>query len=173
MNFNAILDETSHRPWPVPHSPWIMTQSWHDLLFAHWPIDASVIRPRVPDVFELDLFDRQAWLAIVPFAFWNVRPPGVQAIPWVSPFPERTVRTYVKSGDNPGVYFFSLDAGNPIAVTVARKLFHLPYHLAAMRVVERDGWIWCDSRRGGTMGPHAELVARYRPTGEAGSVRPG
>ena len=30
---------TGHRPWPAPEQPWTMWQVWHDLLFAHWPID--------------------------------------------------------------------------------------------------------------------------------------
>jgi uncharacterized protein YqjF (DUF2071 family) len=45
MDFPAgILDETTHRPWPAPQSPWLMTQSWHNLLFAHWPVDADLLR---------------------------------------------------------------------------------------------------------------------------------
>ena len=36
-----ILNVTAHRPWPMPSAPWIMTQTWHDLLFAHWPVDAG------------------------------------------------------------------------------------------------------------------------------------
>src|SRR6266849_3694594 len=34
---NAVLQETAHRPWPMPDGPWVMAQSWHDLLFAHLP----------------------------------------------------------------------------------------------------------------------------------------
>jgi uncharacterized protein YqjF (DUF2071 family) len=162
-----ILDDTSHRPWPMPASPWIMTQSWHDLLFAHWPIDAGRIRAQVPRAFELDLFDGQAWLAVVPFRMSNVAPRGVPAMPWVSAFPELNVRTYVRAGGKPGVYFFSLDAGNPVAVGVARKLVHLPYYSAAMRVGERDGWIRYDSRRTSSSAPPAEFVGNYRPIGNA------
>jgi uncharacterized protein YqjF (DUF2071 family) len=174
MDFNdGILDDVSHRPWPMPEAPWIMTQTWHDLLFAHWPIDPNDLRRAVPAPFELDLFDGQAWIGVVPFRMSNVTPRGVPALPWVSAFPELNVRTYVKSGDKPGVYFFSLDAGNPIAVGVARSLVHLPYHSAAMRMGERDGWIWYDSRRTGATGPPAELVARYRPTGEPAAPRSG
>jgi len=149
-----------------------MTQSWHDLLFAHWPIERGVMRAAVPAVFELDLFDGQAWIGVVPFRMSNVSPRGVPAMPWVSAFPELNVRTYVKAADKPGVYFFSLDAGNPVAVSVARRLVHLPYHSAAMRMGTRDGWIWYDSRRMGPSGP-AELVGRYRPTGEPGAPKPG
>ena len=33
-----------------------MTQTWHDLLFAHWPIAAHDLRAKVPAAFDLDLF---------------------------------------------------------------------------------------------------------------------
>ena len=113
-DFNrAILNETAHRPWPMPQRPWLMTQTWNDLLFAHWPVDASAVRERVPGAFELDLFDGQAWLGVVPFHMTNVTPRFVPALPWVSAFPELNVRTYVRVAGTPGVYFFSLDAGNP------------------------------------------------------------
>ena len=68
-DFNrSILEQVAHRPWPIPNSPWVMTQTWHDLLFAHWPVDADSLREKVPTQFDLDLFDGSAWLAVVPYA---------------------------------------------------------------------------------------------------------
>jgi uncharacterized protein YqjF (DUF2071 family) len=163
----GILEVTDHRPWPMPASPWIMTQTWHDLLFAHWPVDAAALGAKIPSGFELDLFDGQAWIGVVPFRMSNVGPRGVPALPWVSAFPELNVRTYVRVGGTPGVYFFSLDAANPLAVAVARTLIHLPYYSASMQVETRDGWVHYNSRRISSSGNPAELVGRYRPTGDA------
>jgi uncharacterized protein YqjF (DUF2071 family) len=164
-DFNhGILKETAHRPWPMPEGPWVMTQTWNDLLFAHWPVDATVLRALVPASFEIDLFDGQAWLGIVPFHMTNVTPRFVPALPWVSAFPELNVRTYVTVGDKPGVYFFSLDAGNPVAVGAARTLLNLPYHSAEMTVEPRDGGIHYRSRRIGEN--PAELTATYRGVGD-------
>ena len=170
----TILDHTSHRPWPMPGGPWIMTQSWHNLLFAHWPVEADVLRALVPRELPLDLFDGQAWLGIVPFRMANVAPRGVPNIPFVSSFPELNVRTYVTAGDKPGVYFFSLDAGSAIAVAAARTLFGLPYFLAAMAVdVDVDGEVRYESvREPRAQGP-AVFSARYRPTGPVESPREG
>jgi uncharacterized protein len=166
MSFNReILTVTAHRPWPMPSSPWVMTQTWNDLLFAHWPVDAATLRAKIPNGFELDQFDGQAWLGIVPFYMTNVSPRGVANLPWISEFAELNVRTYVRVGGDPGVYFFSLDATNAVAVGVARTMFHLPYFSADMKVEERDGWVDCKSRR--SSGAAAEFVARYRPTGDA------
>ena len=166
-----ILNDTAHRPWPMPESAWIMTQTWHDLLFAHWPVAVDVLRAKVPAGFELDLFDHQAWVGVIPFHMTNIAPRGVPALPWVSAFPELNVRTYVVVDGKPGVYFFSLDAGNPVAVGAARTLFHLPYYSASMKVEEEDGWIRYQSRR--TSGPAAAFVGRYRPVGPKQPPEPG
>ena len=169
---DSFLTVTAHRPWPLPERPWIMTQTWHDLLFAHWPVDRELLRAKLPPGLALDLFDGQAWLGVVPFRMTNVAPRGLPALPWVSAFPELNVRTYVTRGDKPGVYFFSLDAGNPLAVRTARTLFHLPYFSATMSVEPRDGGIAYDSRRINAS-PPADLVCRYRPIGAASAPVPG
>src|SRR5436190_14755923 len=118
----------------MPGGPWIMTQSWHNLLFAHWPVEADVLRALVPRELPLDLFDGAAWLGIVPFRMTNVAPRGVPSLPWVSEFPELNVRTYVRVNGHPGIYFLSLDAGNIVAVQAARALLNLPYYPATMSV---------------------------------------
>jgi uncharacterized protein YqjF (DUF2071 family) len=158
-----ILDEFAHRPWPMPRGPWIMRQTWHDLLFAHWAVEPTLLAALVPPRLELDLCDGRAWLGIVPFRMTNVAPRGVPALPWLSAFPELNVRTYVRIGDKPGVYFFSLDAANPIAVRVARALFRLPYHTAWMRVEQRGDTVQYVSRR--RSDPATQLVATYEPVG--------
>jgi hypothetical protein len=168
-----ILNETAHRPWPMPTSPWIMMQTWHDLLFAHWPVDVDHLRALIPPGFVLDTFGQEAWVGVVPFHMTNVAPRGIPALPWVSAFPELNVRTYVKVHGTPGVYFFSLDAGNPVAVGAARTLFHLPYFSASMDVRPRDGYIDYSSRRTAERASAAELVATYRPIGPAAPSVPG
>jgi uncharacterized protein YqjF (DUF2071 family) len=167
----SFLEHVQHRPWPLPDKPWIMTQSWHDLLFAHWPVDKELLRSKLPAPFALDLFDHQAWLGIVPFHMTNVAPRGLPALPWVSAFPELNVRTYVTVDGKPGVYFFSLDAGNPVAVGTARSLFHLPYFTAEMRV--RTGqWVDYSSRRVNQEAGPADFVGRYRPLGPVHEPQP-
>lgn len=149
-----------------------MTQTWHDLLFAHWPVNGNLLRERLPAGFELDEFEGRAWIAVVPFHMANVSPRGVPSLPWISAFPELNVRTYVRVGSVPGVYFFSLDAANPVAVAVARTVVHLPYFSAAMKVEARDGWVHYESRRRAS-GPPAEFVGRYRPTSAVRTPVPG
>jgi len=76
-----------------------MTQSWHDLLFAHWRVDERQLRPHVPAAFDLDRFDGSAWVSVVPFTMSHVAPRGVPSLPWLSAFPELNVRTYVRPRD--------------------------------------------------------------------------
>jgi len=160
----TILQHTAHRPWAMPRGPWLMTQTWHDLLFAHWRVDAARIRPRVPAALELDLFENEAWIGIVPFRMANVSARGVPALPWLSEFPELNVRTYVRVGGRPGIYFFSLDAARVLAVHTARTLLNLPYHVASMAVGGAGDAIEYESRRQSSPpGPRADFHATYRP----------
>jgi uncharacterized protein YqjF (DUF2071 family) len=164
-HFNTrILNEVAHRPWSMPNGPWVMTQTWHDLLFAHWPVLSQHLRPKIPSDFELDLFDGVAWVGIVPFHMTNVAPRGVPSLPWVSEFPELNVRTYVRVADRPGIYFFSLDAGSSLAVHAARILLNLPYYLASMKVTARGGFIDYESRRIADA-TTAEFTGTYGPNG--------
>jgi hypothetical protein len=159
-----ILNNVAHRPWPMSQGPWLMTQSWHDLLFAHWPVAINELRKMIPNSFELDLFQGEPWVGIVAFHMTNVSGRGMPALPWVSAFPELNLRTYVRVADKPGVYFFSLDAGSRPAVAAARTLLNLPYFFASMSVESRNNVIRYDSRRDANS-IAAEFVAEYKPVG--------
>ena len=152
-------------------TPWVLTQTWRDLLFAHWPVDPSLVRAKVPSPFELDLFGGVAWLGIVPFQMTNVGPRGVPSLPGVSAFPELNVRTYVRVADRPGVYFFSLDAGSAVAVKAARALLNLPYYRAAMTLSPVAQGIRYRSVRRSPVS--AEFDATYRPIGTPFAPSPG
>lgn len=168
---HPALRQIAHRPWPLPAGAWVMAQSWHDLLFAHWPIDVALLRemlrPHIPAALAIDTFDGQAWIGVVPFRMSGVRLRATPAMPALSAFPELNVRTYVTHGDKPGVWFFSLDAANSIAVAIARAWFHLPYFAARMRSEDREGWIDYASERTHRNATSAILRAKYRPTGDS------
>jgi uncharacterized protein YqjF (DUF2071 family) len=133
-----ILSITGHRPWPLPRAPWAMTQRWNDLLFAHWPVEATEITPLLPAHLAVDTFDGSAWVGVVPFWMDQVRLRGLPSIPGTNRFPELNLRTYVRERNTnlAGVWFFSLDAANPLAVMMARTFFRLPYYWAKMSIQE-------------------------------------
>lgn len=169
-----LLNITEHRPYPLPQAPWAMQQRWSNLLFAHWPIKADIIAPYIPEDLTLDTFDGEAWLSVVPFYMSHVRPRYTVALPWLSFFPELNVRTYVIHEGKPGVLFFSLDAGNPLAVFIARTWYRLPYFNAAMSLQNfADGHVRYVSRRWDRRNPGGVFEAEYHPTSEVYLPQPG
>jgi uncharacterized protein len=164
---NELLKETAHRPWPVPQSPWIMEQTWLDLLFAHWSYPIEDVRAIVPAELPLDTFDARAWVGVVPFKLANLRARGLPAVPGASTFLELNVRTYVVVDGKPGVYFFSLDAASSVAVMGARTLFNLNYFNARMEMTHTPAGVEYTSARTDERGAAATFRARYAPEGAA------
>jgi uncharacterized protein len=144
---------------------WWLSMRWHDLLFAHWPVAASVLRPLIPPPLEIDTFDGSAWIGVVPFRMTHIHARWLPPVPTLSAFAETNLRTYVRQRGLPGVYFLSLDAPHLPAILTARNLFHLPYFFASVRSTCRDGVIHHRSiRRNNPL--HGQLVMSYRPIGE-------
>lgn len=157
----------AYRPYPAPISPYVMHQSWHNLLFMHWRVPVDLMRRVVPAALPLDTFNGEAFIGVVPFMMRDVRPRFVPAVPRLSFFPELNVRTYVTLDGRPGVYFFSLDAANPIAVEIARTSFNLPYFNATMQCAAQNARIEYGSTRTDSRGAPAFFRATYRPASEA------
>ena len=157
-----MMTTMGQRPWLPPARPWALAMQWHDLLFMHWPLRPAMLRPLIPPPLQLDTFDGDAWIGVIPFHMTGVRPHGVPALPWASAFAELNVRTYVTLGGKPGVWFFSLDAASPFAVRAARLAFHLPYYDARMASIRGDAVRYtCTRTHYGA--PPADFAARYRP----------
>lgn len=141
-----------------------MTQTWERLLFAHWPVPPNIMKEHLPKDLPLDTYDGYAWIGIVPFYMCGIRPRWLPAVPYLSAFLEINVRTYVVRDGKPGVYFFSMDAANPLIVQMARGVMHLPYFRAKMRI-ERSGVGWrYNSKRTYRFAPQAEFAGFYAPT---------
>ena len=151
-----------------PNAPVVMRQEWQHLLFLHWCVSLETIQARLPPGLIVDTWNGKAYLGLVPFTMRNVRPVWSPSVAGLSHFHEINVRTYVyniKTGE-PGVWFFSLDAANPIAVVIARTLFHLPYYTARMELeCSASGRITYRSKRVVTNGVGVVSNLEYTPTG--------
>ncbi|HXV58528.1 MAG TPA: DUF2071 domain-containing protein [Gaiellaceae bacterium] len=169
----SSLGATAHRPWPLPEGTWTMGQSWLGLLFAHWALDAEALRPFVPAPLELDTFEGQAWLGVTPFLVTGLHLRGVPPLPRVSTFPEVNVRTYVRAGSRPGIWFLSLDAASRTAVAGARRFYRLPYFVTSATLVRRGPVFRWESARRDDRGHDARLVVEYEPLGERLTAAPG
>ncbi len=126
----------------------VMRQRWSDLLFLHWRWEVDDLQERLPAGLHVDTFQGEAWLGVVPFFMDRIRPSFLPAVPWLSWFRELNVRTYVHDdAGRPGVWFFSLDCDQPLAVRIARRLFRLPYFDAVMRARRNAGVVSYECRR--------------------------
>ncbi|KGP92248.1 hypothetical protein N780_01460 [Pontibacillus chungwhensis BH030062] len=153
--------------------PWIMKQEWNDLLFIHWPVKVSDLRPHVPDCFEIDTYDGWAWIAIVPFRMANIQLRGLPVVPGFNQLLELNVRTYVRYNGEPGVYFYTLDANHITGVSIARYVFGLNYVTARMSLRQNDDTYHSLSRRTHIGMPPAHFHARYRPLSPVLRTQPG
>jgi uncharacterized protein YqjF (DUF2071 family) len=142
-----------------------MGQTWRRLLFAHWRVPHDALRPHVPASLVLEEWDGSAWVGLTPFRIIGLRVRGAPPLPLLSSFYELNCRTYVRRGDRPGIWFFSLDASNRLAVEAARRTYRLPYRHARIAVAH-DRFVV--HRRNSAGSFHAS----YRGGGEATAAPP-
>ncbi len=138
---------------------------WQRLLFVHWRCDPELIAPLIPPGLSLDTFEGSAWVGLVPFSISGLRPWWSPPVPGARAFNEVNVRTYVHyRRRDPGVWFFSLDATNRLAVAVARAWWGLNYHFAKMSVRSAGDLVHYEAARRLRRGrAAAHIVAQVGP----------
>jgi len=138
-------------------------QTWRQLAFIHYRIEAAALRALIPDELEIHEFEGSAWIGVVPFLMADV---SIRDLPSIVPmrrFPELNMRTYVQKGGRPGVWFFSLDADCWPIVLGGRLIYGLPYHKAQMAHVPEGNVIEFESvRRNGGV----RFRSSFRPVGD-------
>jgi uncharacterized protein YqjF (DUF2071 family) len=165
-------------------------QRWRQLLFIHWPFSVASVRALVPRQLELDLYNGQAYVSLIPFVVAESRLRGMPRA-LAARFLETNLRTYVKTADGEaGIYFFSLEASSALVVTFARLLYGLPYFPAMMsmrtearraeyttrRQGARDAQLEVDWQLGDAIGSAGDgrrdhfLIERYNLFVERGGV---
>lgn len=154
--------------------------TWRDGLFVHWPVDPDELRPHVPEQLTLETWNGSAWLSVLPFVLTGV---GLRGTPAAirTAFPELDVRTSVSYRGDSGLFFFSIDVGNPLLATLAGRT-RLPVHYARMRVSASEDDIAFSSRRepvhpatvpGEIDDETGWFAATYRPDGDVFRPEPG
>ena len=144
---------------------WAMAQVWQNLLFANWPYSPDEVQKNLPKGLEVDTYNGEAWLSIVPFQL-SFSPYPLHSLPFSINFNELNLRTYVRSKGQLGVYFFCLDATDWFSVEVARKLFHLNYFNAQSQMVKTNNRFGFNSQRVDKRGNPAVFECEYEPTSE-------
>ncbi|RDW18329.1 hypothetical protein CWR48_12165 [Oceanobacillus arenosus] len=158
-----ILKRNDHREYPLPEGPWIMRQKWEHLLFISYPVSVEMIKGLLPPGLDIDTFAGKAWISIIPFKVSKMRIRNLSALPFLGSYLELNVQTYVKRKGISGVYFFSLDANNLLAVIGAR-MATLPYFHAQMQLDKIDNAYQFASVREGK--ERIKFKGHYRPIGE-------
>lgn len=149
---SARIDHMLTRRW--------IAMTWRDGLFLHWPVDPDIVAQRLPDQLTVATYDGDAYLSVVAFVMDDIRPRGV---PFGLSFPELNLRTYVDGPVGPGVFFYTLDADDRLGVSLARRLFALPYYRAEMEVHREHGAVQFTSRRAHSGARSARFDATYEP----------
>jgi hypothetical protein len=153
----------------------VMYHTWQELLFLHWTFDPAVIQRTLPEGLSVDTYEGRAYVGIVPFFMREVRPRFLPAMPLVSNFLELNVRTYAYDQEGtPGVWFYSLDANQYLAVKAARLSFGLPYFHAWMAAGKdtKTGEVRYFCRRRVT-DPQPGSFFQYRGSGPVRQAEPG
>lgn len=165
-------DDHKLRPYPPPQTPWLFAQTWHDTLFAHYPVEQELVRRLLPPPLTLETYEGQGWISVVAFGVKHFRPRGLPPVPGISAFPEVNLRTYCSFGGKPGIYIFTLDVKSPLTVIGARLLFYLAYYRARMSLRREGSRIAFSSERLRRDFP-GTFIADYTPIGDVSPPQPG
>ncbi|MFB6468098.1 YqjF family protein [Cytobacillus sp. Hz8] len=163
--------DAGHRLWPLPNFPWVMKQTWNDLLFAHFPVKIEKLRNFIPDVLPIDTYQGVAWIGIVSFQMGEISLRWLPPLPGAKKFPQLNVRTYITMDGKPGVYFFSLDAANKLVARVVKTLLPLPYWHACMKTEYLGESIHFESKR--EVDKTFEWNCNYRPSSKVYLAKKG
>ncbi len=132
-------------------------QRWNELLFLHWDFEPATVQASLPPGLYVDTFEGRAYVGVVPFFMERIRPRFLPPVPGISWFLELNVRTYVfDEQGRPGVWFYSLDCNQALAVALARRFFHLPYFHASMSARRSPSAIRYSCQRSG-----AQAIAEF------------
>ena len=164
-----------------PTAPHVVSMTWRDGLFCHWPVDPAALASHVPDELTLETWEGDAWLSVLPFVLTDVGPRGAPPLARTA-VAELNVRTYVRYRGDPGLFFFSIDLGSPLLAATVGRTTRLPVYHAHMRVSSGDEGVAFRSTRSqsgpgvrpgyNSEEPPARFDATYRPDGEVFSPEP-
>jgi uncharacterized protein YqjF (DUF2071 family) len=154
MTHTSLIARQTHPPRLHPgiettysSRPWLWSQHWLDLLFAHWPVAVADLRPHVPAALEIDTYDSTAWVSLVAFRLERIRRRWLPSLGFVTNTLELNLRTYVCRHGEPAIFFLSIHAGRPLLVRLARWATPLDYQPARMSYTRTDGGMQFHSHR--------------------------
>lgn len=122
----------------------VFLHDWVDTLMIHFAVRPALLREHVP--FDLDLLDGDAYVSLVAFTLRRMR---LAALPRLGrallrPISDHrflNLRTYVRRGDERGIYFMCEWLNNPLSVALGGATYGLPYRYGRLdyRHAKDDG----------------------------------
>src|SRR5699024_8162047 len=94
--------------------------------FFHWRVPYDLLRALVPRPFELDTFNNETWISVVPFQATKTYPRIGQQLFSLDSLWQLNVRTYIRFNGVPGVYFLKIYTNSKLSRIGARTLLSLP-----------------------------------------------
>ena len=172
-DWDNIARSAAHRPWPPPARPWVITQTWTDLLFAHWPVPPQTLRTLIPAGLELDTFDGQAWVGVIPFE--HPAPGAARRPVWHAPRLSRAQRAHLcHGGGQAGCLVLLPRRRQPARRSSWRgRRSTSPISGRAMALRHDGDGIHYTSQRRHPGAPSARLRGRYQPAGPVYPKRAG
>lgn len=141
----------------------LLRQSWREVAFLHWTVDAAVAATLLPPGVLPDLFGGRAFVGVVALRMHSSAPIATVRLPWLGTFGQVNVRLCsVDRAGRRGVVFLRLDAARLPAVLTARAALRLPYVWSRTQVMgDGDRRIYLvQSHSGGVREQLALRVAR-------------
>jgi uncharacterized protein YqjF (DUF2071 family) len=138
---------------------------WIDAFFVHFALDPADLQPLVG--MKLDTFNGRAWVSLVAFTQTRLRFAATGDATWLtrplSDHPFLNLRTYVRDGDERGIFFMAEWIPNRLAVLLGPAMYGLPYRLGRLqyRHHRAAGRLHSNVRAGGSS---IEMVGSFNPT---------
>jgi uncharacterized protein YqjF (DUF2071 family) len=110
---------------PPFHGPTLLTQTWRDLLYVHWPVRPDSVAQFFPAGTRPDTLDGHTYIGVVGLTMSSTR---VGAMLGIGSIDELNVRLYsVDNAGRQGVVFLSMDVSRPDVALTGRLALGLPY----------------------------------------------
>lgn len=138
---SGLLSEVARIRMRAHRGEPLLTADWDRTLMIHYEVDPAALRPFVP--FPLDVRDGRAYVSLVAFTLRHMKPVrGGKLAEWlfrpIATHGFLNVRTYVRVGNEPGIYFLTEYLDNILSRRLGPSLFGLPYRAA--RLDYRHDW---------------------------------
>lgn len=147
----------------LPCEP-LLVAGWRDVVMLHFAVDADALQREVP--FAVERFEGQAFVSLVCFTLTDLRPRwggglGAVMLRPVGAHRYLNVRTYVRQGDESGIFFLAEWLSSRLATWLGPHLFGLPFRFGRLDYSNGD---LAEGVRGCVLAVEGELVYQGRPT---------